>query len=162
DERAAGVARVDRRVGLDEEAKIADAELGAGQRRDDAAGDGLPDAERIADRQHEIADLELVAVAQLERRKALAGRLDLEEGEAGADFLTTGANESWIAPRSSGTVRVWAVAGSGSRRTMARAKRKSTPHSTRAPCSAGDARAIRSSRGSGSQTPSSPTCPAMR
>src|SRR3546814_9213383 len=45
DQGAARVARIDRRVGLDEEAEVGDADLGARQRRDDAAGDRLSDAE---------------------------------------------------------------------------------------------------------------------
>ena len=59
------------------------ADAGARQRRDDAAGDGLADAERIADRQHEIADLELVAVAELEDRQPLAMGVDLQHREIG-------------------------------------------------------------------------------
>ncbi len=55
---AAGIAGIDRRIGLDEELIVGDADLGAGDRRDDAVGHGLPDAERIADREHQIADLE--------------------------------------------------------------------------------------------------------
>ena len=58
--------------------------IGARQAGDDAAGDGLADAERIADRQHEIADLELIAVADLQHRQALAMGVELEHGEIGA------------------------------------------------------------------------------
>ena len=49
---------------------IADADLGARQRRDDAAGDGLADAEGIADRQHQIAHLERVGIAERQSRQA--------------------------------------------------------------------------------------------
>ncbi len=57
------------------------APIGARQRRDDAARHRLADAEGIADRQHEVADLERVAVAERQRRQALAVRIDLEHGE---------------------------------------------------------------------------------
>ena len=70
DQRAAGVAGIDRGVGLDEELVVGDADLGARQRRDDAVGHGLADAERIADRQHHVADLQLVGIAELEEREA--------------------------------------------------------------------------------------------
>ena len=67
DQRAARVAGIDRGVGLDEELIVADADLGAGHRRDDAVGHGLADAERIADREHQVADLQLVGVGEIER-----------------------------------------------------------------------------------------------
>ena len=65
DERAAGVALVDGRVGLEEvlEAAVADARrasLGA----DDAHGDGLADAERVADGERDVADAHAVGVAE--------------------------------------------------------------------------------------------------
>ncbi len=59
------------------------ADRGAGQRRDDAAGHRLADAERIADRQHEVADLEPVAVADFEHGQHLAMGIDLEHREIG-------------------------------------------------------------------------------
>ena len=65
DQRTAGIAGINRRVGLDEELIIADADLGARHRRDDAMGDGLADPERIADRQHQIADLQLVGIGEI-------------------------------------------------------------------------------------------------
>ena len=58
DQRAAGIARVDGRVRLDEELVIGDADLGARQRRDDALRHGLADAEGVADGEHEVADLQ--------------------------------------------------------------------------------------------------------
>ena len=39
-------------------------DLVAGKRRDDAAGHRLADAEGIADRQHEIADLDRIGIAE--------------------------------------------------------------------------------------------------
>src|SRR5690349_14479431 len=53
-QRAAGVARVDRGVGLDE-VLVAAAEAGAAGGADDAGGHGLAEAERVADRDHEVA-----------------------------------------------------------------------------------------------------------
>ena len=75
DQRAARVAVVDRRVGLQEVlvAAVADAgrpPLGA----DDAHRHGLADAERIAEGQDDVADAHLVRVAVGERRQA--GGLD--------------------------------------------------------------------------------------
>ena len=84
DERAAGIARIDRRIRLDEELIVGDADLGARQRRDDAARHRLPDAERIADGEHQIADFEIVGIAHRERRQVLLVRIDLEHGEIGA------------------------------------------------------------------------------
>ena len=71
DQGAAGIAGIDGRVGLDEELIVGDADLGAGQRRDDAAGHRLADAERIADGEHQIAHLEAVGVAELDGREWL-------------------------------------------------------------------------------------------
>jgi hypothetical protein len=56
DQRAAGIAGIDRRIGLDEELIVGDADLRARQRRDDAMRHGLADAERIADGEHHVAD----------------------------------------------------------------------------------------------------------
>ena len=50
-----------------EELVVGDADLRARQRRDDAGRDRLAHAERIADGQHEVADLERVRIAKLER-----------------------------------------------------------------------------------------------
>ena len=83
DERAAGIARIDGRVGLDEELIVGDADLRARQRRDDALRDGLADAERIADGENEIADLELLGIAELDRRQR-GGALQAEHGKVGA------------------------------------------------------------------------------
>jgi hypothetical protein len=72
-ERAAGVAAVDRRVGLEKvfEAPVAEprrAALGA----HDPGGDRLPDAERIADGEHDVADPHPVRVTERERRQPRA------------------------------------------------------------------------------------------
>ena len=67
-ERAAAVAGVDGRVGLNEvlpaELAVAQIEVVPAFGADDAAGDALAEAERAADGQHEVADLQRVAVAQ--------------------------------------------------------------------------------------------------
>ena len=58
DQRAAGIAGIDRRVGLDEILEPVDAEVIAAERADDAERDGVAEAERIADREHDVADLQ--------------------------------------------------------------------------------------------------------
>src|SRR5213078_5297454 len=57
DERAAAVARVDGRVGLDEVIVRSLADHASG-RAHDARGHGLLEPERVADRHHRLADLE--------------------------------------------------------------------------------------------------------
>ena len=85
DQRAAGIAGIDRGVGLDEEAVVRNAGLGARQGRDDALGHGLADAEGIADRQSEVADLDGVGIAQLQHRKGrVLGGLDPQDREIAA------------------------------------------------------------------------------
>ena len=72
DQRAPGVARIDRRVGLDEEAVVGDPHLGAGERGHDALGDRLANAERIADGKHKVTDFQFVGIGERHRRKLLA------------------------------------------------------------------------------------------
>ena len=81
DQRAARIARIDRGVGLDEVLVAFDAEAAAAERADDARGHGLAEAEGIADGDHEIADLELVGVADRQRDQVV--RLDLQHGDVG-------------------------------------------------------------------------------
>ena len=50
-------------------------------------GHGLPDAERIADRQHHVADLQRVGIGEFQHRKALLGILDAQHGEIAALIL---------------------------------------------------------------------------
>ena len=52
-------------------------------------GHRLADAERIADGEHQVADLQLVGIAELERREALAPVLDAQHREIGARSLST-------------------------------------------------------------------------
>ena len=84
-ERAAAVAGVDGGVGLNEvlqfEVFVAEVEVVATFGADDAAGHALAEAERAADGEHEVADLELVAIAELGRFEA-AG-VDGESGDVG-------------------------------------------------------------------------------
>jgi hypothetical protein len=80
DERAARIARIDRRIRLNEESVVADAGLRARQRRNDALRHRLADAEGIADRDDEIAHFNRVRIAKLEHRESLVA-LDLEHGQ---------------------------------------------------------------------------------
>src|SRR5690606_17096158 len=52
DERASGISDIDRRVGLDEILNIRETELGPARRADDTERDGMGEAERVADREH--------------------------------------------------------------------------------------------------------------
>src|SRR5205085_2781474 len=74
EERAAGVAGVDRRVGLDhivDRRAIRRLGLAAGG-RDDAAGEGVVETKRIADLVGRLADLDLRRIAKRERIERLA------------------------------------------------------------------------------------------
>ena len=48
---------------------------------------GLPDAERIADGEHDVANLERVGIGEFKERQALAPVLDAQHGEIGALIL---------------------------------------------------------------------------
>ena len=81
DQRSAGVARVDGRVGLDEVV------VGTGPEhpalgRDDACGDRVAQAEGVADGQDPGPDLELVGVREFQHVKRAAG-LDLDQRQVG-------------------------------------------------------------------------------
>ena len=75
-ERAAAVAGIDGRVGLQEvlkaDAVVAQFEIAAAFRADDAIGDRMAQAEGAAHRQDEIADVDLVAVADAGGDEAVA------------------------------------------------------------------------------------------
>jgi hypothetical protein len=75
------IAGVDRRIGLNEILVPLDAEAAAAERADDTGSHGLPEAERIADRQHEIADLQAVGIADRHGDEIL--RRDLQQGDIG-------------------------------------------------------------------------------
>jgi len=68
DQRAAGIAGIDRGVGLDEVLKSIYAELVAAGGADNAHGHGLPHAEGIADGQHHVADAQIVGMAERDDR----------------------------------------------------------------------------------------------
>ena len=80
-ERAAGVAGVDGGVGLDEVFVVFDAEVAAAGGADDAGGDGLADAEGVADGEHDVAYLDLVAVGHGDDREVLG--VNLDDGDVG-------------------------------------------------------------------------------
>ncbi len=82
DQRAAGVAGIDRRVGLDEVFHLLDSEAPAAGGADDSGGHRLADAERIANRQHDVADLDLAGVGQRQSGKIRA--VDLQHGNVRA------------------------------------------------------------------------------
>ena len=82
DQRTAGVAAVDRRVGLDEVLVAALGESTApAQRAHDARGHRLAQIERIADGDHEIADREFVGVAERQRFEVVG--VDLQQRDVG-------------------------------------------------------------------------------
>ena len=81
-ERATGIAAIDGGICLDEESVVTDANLGARERRDDAAGDRLLQAERVADGDDEIADLcAVLGVGEAQCRQALVRITDAQHGE---------------------------------------------------------------------------------
>ena len=84
DQRAAGVARIDGGVGLDEELVVGDADLRAREGRDDALRHRLADAERVADGEDEIADLERLAESPSGEDVEVGDVLELQDGEVGA------------------------------------------------------------------------------
>ena len=80
-QRAAGVAGIDRGVGLNEVLIAADVQTAAAQGADDAGGDGLAEAERIADRHHEIAYPERLRVGRCQRAQVF--RRDFDDRDVG-------------------------------------------------------------------------------
>ena len=88
DERAARIARIYRRICLDEEFIIGTLDPGAGERRHNAAGNSLADAERIADRQHEIADFEGIGIGEGDGGEhGLGGITDAQHSQIGLGVL---------------------------------------------------------------------------
>src|SRR5581483_5160002 len=81
DQRAAGIAGVDRGARLDHVRKrdAAAFRLGAVERADDSLGDARGEAEGIADRHHDVTDLELRRVG--ERRRPQLAAVHLDDGE---------------------------------------------------------------------------------
>ncbi len=81
DQRATGVAGIHRGVGLDEVLEAIDAEVVAAERADDAVRHRAAEVERTADREHGVADLHVLELAEGHRRKVLA--VGLEHREVG-------------------------------------------------------------------------------
>src|SRR5262249_1286558 len=80
---APGVAGIDGRVGLNEKSIVGNAHLRAGQRRDNPVRYRLPDAERIADRKHNVANLQRVGIGKVKNGEALLSVLDAQHGKIG-------------------------------------------------------------------------------
>ena len=81
EQRPARVAGVDRDVGLDERDQILLRQV-ASLRADDSRGHRVLEPERLADRDHPFADLELVGIADRDLRQIL--RIDLQQRNVGA------------------------------------------------------------------------------
>ena len=84
DEGSARIAGIDGGVRLDEGLEIRHSDIGAGKRRNDARGNGLPDAEGIADGEDEVPDGEVVMVREGQRRQRLLHALQPQDGEVRA------------------------------------------------------------------------------
>src|SRR5215831_11623575 len=76
DKRAAGMAWIEGGIGLDEILVLLDADVGAVQSADYPGSHGLADLEWIADGEHEVADLDLVGIADGNSGEVLGGNLD--------------------------------------------------------------------------------------
>ena len=72
DQRAAGIAGVDRRVRLDEVFEAVDAELVTAKRADDSHRNGAAEAERIADGEHDVAHLNGFGRGECDRGQVVA------------------------------------------------------------------------------------------
>jgi hypothetical protein len=102
DERPARVARIDRGVRLDEILEPVDAEVVAAKGAHDAERDGVAEVERVADREHEVADLHPVERRERDRRKFSPSTLmhrEIRFGIGPADRALVrrpSANTSWM------------------------------------------------------------------
>ncbi len=85
-QRTAGIARIDRGIGLDEDAEITRRDLVAGKRGNNAARDRLADAEGIADSKDEITDFDLVGIGKRQNREMFL-RLDAQDREIDGRIL---------------------------------------------------------------------------
>ena len=81
EDRAAGVAWIDRRIELQEVVERTRAKIAA-TRRDDAGGDRPAETERIAGGQHPVAHLDLAGIAERDGGQR-AGRLHLDQRHVG-------------------------------------------------------------------------------
>ena len=75
------IARIDCGVGLDEVLVVLDAETAAACGADDAHRGGFADAERIADRENQIAHLQLGGIAERQRGQIL--RVNFQDRDVG-------------------------------------------------------------------------------
>ena len=82
DQGAAGVPGVDGGVGLDEVLVVGEPQTAAPDGADDPHGHRLAKSERVADRQDDVAHLDLLGVAHLRARQR--GLIDAQDGEIGA------------------------------------------------------------------------------
>ena len=87
EQRAAGVAGIERRVGLQD---VVDQPAGAGgegaaERADDAGGDGVVEAERIADGDGDLADADFAGIGEAE--VVQVGQIDAQDGEVGVGIV---------------------------------------------------------------------------
>ena len=94
-QRAAGVAGVDRGVGLDEVFVVVQAQLITPGGADDAHGHGLADAERVADGQGHVADADVVGAADGDRRQVF--QIDLQHREVGFRVAADHAGQGFTA-----------------------------------------------------------------
>ena len=92
DQRAAGVARIDGCVGLDEVLEAVDPEMVAPEGAHDAVRDGVAESERVAEREHRVADLDVVERAERDCRQVLALRLEHREVGFGVAAANGGAH----------------------------------------------------------------------
>ncbi len=82
DQRAARVARIDRRVRLNKVFDLLDSEVPAAGCADNSGCDGLAHAERIADGQYDVTDFDFARVGQRKNREIRP--FDFEHGNVGA------------------------------------------------------------------------------
>src|SRR5262249_4694770 len=79
DQRTTGIAWIDRSVCLDEKLIVADSDLRARQRGNDAMGHRLSDPERVANRKHKVTNLQCIGISEVEDRKTFVAILDPED-----------------------------------------------------------------------------------
>ena len=88
-QRAAGIAHVNGCIGLDKIFVIDDAHAAAADSADDPHRHRLPQAERIADRQHNVAGPRFVAIGKVDGRQIILVDFQQRDVRAriGADFF---------------------------------------------------------------------------
>ena len=86
DQRAAGIPKVDGRIGLNEICKGRKAQAAAADCTNDALRDGLAQTQRIADRKHDVAGAKLVGSAERHHREIR--QIDAKDGEVSVRVRT--------------------------------------------------------------------------